>query len=201
VDTYNNKVSANSGANTFTIPVGAYTPANLATVLQNYLTGNFFTVTWAVSFDTTALRFNITESNTTYQFDAIASNPLLAIMGWTVTPPVMVATVAQVAPFAPNMNELSQFYIQLDPFEPRIVFPSNYAQSASFAVDVTVSEGNRMVFSAADDLEQVAFMASAYPNNLLKITLIRPDGTLLNVNNVDWTLVLRIEDLEDAMFH
>jgi hypothetical protein len=126
----------------------------------------------------------------------------LPLLGFSATSYTMLApaNARNYGSFIPSLgyDETSRLYVRIQSFENKIILPNAYNTFVSYALPLDTYDSDRdMFYLGAYNYSQKIIVASSFmkTNRIIKVDLLRRDGSIVNLNGRNWLMVLRVEPL------
>lgn len=195
----------NDGINTATenLDLGNYSfteaAARMTSVMQKAVVdGGLNRVNGSLNWDSSLKRYYFIDTSGFF-LPYTMGGAWLPILGFNSTQAIGLANVRYYAASSPSLNEQNlNFYVRLSTFENKIILPNAYNSFVSFCFPLRNMEPQKEIWYLPNNTStQKILVSSPYhnTNKILKIQLLRRDGTIVDLNERNWMMSLRIEPL------
>ena len=185
-------VEWNSVKTAINIAGGNYSLTQLASALQTQIQSTInsnITVTFSVQQFTFVFNFANASPNQGSLILSKSTQSLCRILGF----PGTVDTIPQsilISTTASQSMDQQYLYINLDPV-PQTNLQTTVTSITSFYVPITVNSGDLISYIPTTDNQQRIYCSKTYYQNF-NVSLRDMFGNLLNLNNVDWSFVVKL---------
>ena len=186
-------VDNNQSTQSLTITPGNYSPSELVSTIQTWLTGLNSNAGWAISYSTNTGLFSFSTSNLSFGLDAHEyDNILYNLMGF-LQQIYNVDTTTKTSTYVADLT--GPKYVKI--VSNALSFKSSFEPGSTnigvknviLRIPVKVNSFDMIVYENYNDINNMIPFQREFPN-IIDISLIDEEGNTLNLNGTEWSFVI-----------